>query len=91
MTTTDDSAPKCPPDNGPLPDELLPAIAEAVRDRHGDATLLGLLFADPTTARLILAWRRSVITLEAVRAEAEARGEDTTWFVVNETHHREDL
>jgi hypothetical protein len=38
--------------------------------------LLEALLADPVTARLLVAWRRSVVELEAARAVAAARGDD---------------
>lgn len=47
------------------------------------ATLVEALLADPVTARLLQAWRRSVIELEAARADAVIRGEDVSWFDVS--------
>jgi len=74
MPTTDDEA-QYPPDDGPLTDAQLRAIADAVRSAHGEATVLENLLTDPATARLVLAWRRSVIELEAARQAAIDAGD----------------
>jgi hypothetical protein len=54
------------------------------------AALLATLLADPVTARLLVAWRKSVAELEAARAQAEAAGDDVSWFDVNTAANDED-
>lgn len=49
------------------------------------ATLVEALLADPVTARLLGAWRRSVLKLEAARAEAVNRGDDVSWLDIDVT------
>jgi hypothetical protein len=58
-------------------------FALAHQDNVAPATLLAALVADPATARLLAAWRKSVHDLEAARAAAEAAGEDTAWFNIH--------
>jgi hypothetical protein len=49
------------------------------------AVLLDRLLEDPVTARLLVAWRRSIAELKAAEAAADVAGEDTAWFDVNVT------
>jgi len=46
------------------------------------ATLLAALMVDPMTARILVAWRKSMHDLETARVAAEAAGETTIWFDV---------
>lgn len=49
------------------------------------ATLLAGLLEDPATARLLVAWRRSIAELKAAEAAAEVAGEHTVWFDISVT------
>lgn len=80
MTNDNSTPPNYPTDQGPLTEEQLRAIVEAVCEEHGDADFVEQLLADSTTASLVLAWRRSVRELDA--AEKIARdGKDPAGMV----------
>ena len=49
-----------------------PNLLDFVGTDHDEASLLAALMADPVTAGLVLAWRKSVADLEAARATAAA-------------------
>ena len=60
-----------------------PAILELEEAELGDAQLLARLLKDKSTAKLLLAWRQSIVDLEAARARAEKQGLDTSLFNVD--------
>ena len=60
-----------------------PAILALEEAERGDNQLLARLLKDKTTAKLLLAWRQSIIDLETARARAEKQGLDTSWFNVD--------
>ena len=53
-----------------------PSLLDLVGQDHNEALLLQALLADPGTVRLLAAWRRSVVNLEAARAAAAAAGHE---------------
>jgi hypothetical protein len=59
-----------------------PNLLDFVGTDHDEASLLAALMADPVTAGLVLAWRKSVADLEAARAVVVAAGEEgsVNWF-----------
>jgi hypothetical protein len=52
-----------------------PNLYDFVSRDHDETSLLTALLADPATARLLVAWRKSVQNLEAARATAAAAGD----------------
>ena len=60
-----------------------PAILALEEAERGDDQLLAQLLTDKTTAKLLLAWRQSIVDLEAARARAEKRGLDARLFNVD--------
>jgi hypothetical protein len=53
-----------------MPTEPPPRLLDLVGRDHTEGSLLAALLADPTTARLIVAWRKSVADLEVARQAA---------------------
>ncbi|MFO1397867.1 MAG: hypothetical protein U1F48_12460 [Burkholderiales bacterium] len=47
-----------------------PRLVDLVGQDHTEDALLVALLADPTTARLVVAWRKSIADLEAARQAA---------------------
>jgi len=79
-----DDTPQYTADDGPLTSAQLEAIADAVRSAYGEATVLESLLTDPAMARLVVAWRRSVLDLEAARQAAIAAGDEDLVRLIDE-------
>lgn len=60
-----------------------PAILALEAAELGDDQLLAQLLRDKPTAKLLLAWRQSIVDLEAARARAEKQDLDTSLFNVD--------
>lgn len=57
-------------------DDHQPRLSDLVgRDDADEPTVLAALLADPRTAKMIAAWRRSVLAFKAVRQAAIDRGD----------------